>query len=332
MGALLRGYLKIERNKMDAWQFIHNKLSVETGVALLYVLKSEGSSPGRQGFKMAVAADGTFCGTIGGGIMEHKFVEMAKAELQLQVPGAGIYKQVHNKTAAKNQSGMICSGEQTIFLYHMKNKDLEAVHTLTTSLRAHRNGCLKLTKDGIFFSPDIPSADYFFEQSEDDFLLVEKTGYKNRLHLIGGGHCALALSKLMHELDFYVNVYDERVGLNTIEQNNFAHQTTVLDSYADLAGIISGGDNEYVVIMTFGYRSDDVALRAILNKQFKYLGMLGSKNKVEKMFAQYASENINLAALKNIRSPVGIQIKSQTAVEIAVSIAAEIIACKNINQ
>ena len=106
----------------------------------------------------------------------------------------------------------------------------------------------------------------------------------------------------------------------------------MLDSYADLAGIISGGDNEYVVIMTFGYRSDDVALRAILNKQFKYLGMLGSKNKVEKMFAQYASENIDIAALKNIRSPVGIQIKSQTAVEIAVSIAAEIIVCKNINQ
>nr|MBU9937210.1 XdhC family protein [Ferruginibacter sp.] len=63
---------------MDVWEFIHAKLSATVPVLLLYVLESEGSSPGRKGFKMAVSADGTFCGTIGGGIMEHKLVEKAK--------------------------------------------------------------------------------------------------------------------------------------------------------------------------------------------------------------------------------------------------------------
>jgi xanthine dehydrogenase accessory factor len=67
---------------MEVWQFIYDKFTAQVNIMLLYVLQSEGSSPGRQGFKMAVAADNSFCGSIGGGIMEHKFVEMAKAILQ----------------------------------------------------------------------------------------------------------------------------------------------------------------------------------------------------------------------------------------------------------
>ena len=68
--------------KMDVWEFIDNKLSANIDVMLLYVLESEGSSPGRKGFKMAVAADGDLYGTIGGGIMEFKLVEKARSLLQ----------------------------------------------------------------------------------------------------------------------------------------------------------------------------------------------------------------------------------------------------------
>jgi len=48
--------------------------------------------------------------------------------------------------------------------------------------------------------------------------------------------------------------------------------------------MIPSGPSHYVVIMTFGYRTDDVALKALLGKEFKYLGLLGSKYKVGKMF------------------------------------------------
>ena len=87
-----------------------------------------------------------------------------------------------------------------------------------------------------------------------------------------------------------------------------------------------------MVIMTFGYRSDDIALRALLKKQFKYIGMLGSRNKIEKMLKEYRSENIDESLLKQVHAPIGLQIKSQTTDEIAISIAAEIIAVKNKDQ
>ena len=84
-----------------------------------------------------------------------------------------------------------------------------------------------------------------------------------------------------------------------------------------------------MVIMTFGYRTDDLALRILINKDFKYLGVLGSQTKIEKMFEDWRKDSLPEDKLKKIHAPVGINISSQTPEEIAVSIAAEIIGIKN---
>ena len=319
---------------MKVWQYIQQKKQLSIRVILLYVLESKGSSPGRQGFKMAVASDGTFCGTIGGGIMEHKFVEMAKSKLALPIDEPQVVKQVHDKSAVKNQSGMICSGEQTIFVYEIHQSNLEDIDRLIHSLNNHKNGTLEITIDNLLFSDNIPKQPFRLDIAEDNtnFTLIEKTGYKNILHIIGGGHCALALSELMYKMDFYIHVYDERHGLNTMEENRYAHEKHIVDSYSQLENLLQNGPNVYVVIMTFGYRTDDVAVRSLLGKSFKYIGLLGSKKKIEKMFEEYQQEKISTGLLEKIKAPIGIFIKSETVQEIAVSIAAEIIAEKNINQ
>ena len=130
-------------------------------------------------------------------------------------------------------------------------------------------------------------------------------------------------------MDFYITVFDEREKLNTIEKNYYAHRRKIVKEYTELSQFIVPGKNNYVVIMTFGYRSDDIAIRALLNKDFKYFGVLGSKNKMKKMFADYRKENIGEDILKKIHAPIGMQIKSETPEEIAISIAAEIIKIKN---
>ena len=66
---------------LPAWQLIHQSLQQKLQVMLLYVLESKGSSPGRQGFMMAVNENGQMCGSLGGGIMEFKLVELAKKML-----------------------------------------------------------------------------------------------------------------------------------------------------------------------------------------------------------------------------------------------------------
>jgi len=315
------------------WKLISDSLSKKIPVMLLYVLESSGSSPGRQGFFMAVNAEGEMEGSIGGGIMEHKFVELAKEKLRVtsQEPRDGVIrKQIHDKSAAKDQSGMICSGEQMIWIYSMQLKDQKHIEALIESLEKNKNGTLTLTPSGIRFNDEIPNSNFEFHfKSETEWVFKEKTGYKNQLSIIGGGHCALAFSRLMHHMDFYIRLYDDRQHLKTMEQNEFAHEKFVIGSYDELKDKIQAGKNHYAVIMTFGYRTDDIALRALIEKDFKYLGLLGSKTKIQKMFDGYREEGIAENLLQLVHTPIGLAIKSQTPEEIAVSIAAEIIQEKN---
>jgi xanthine dehydrogenase accessory factor len=332
------------KKQLIIWQLINKSLQQQVPVMLLYVLQSEGSSPGRQGFFMAVNGNGETAGSIGGGIMEHKFVETAKDRMKegislrfSDLQGAytdeskiTIKKQFHNKSAATNQSGMICSGEQTILIYRVASEDMHTIEQIIVSLQQNGNGTLQLSPAGIRFSAATPATDFYFSMtSETEWLYREKTGYKNHLHVIGAGHCALALCRMMQDMEFYIHLYDDRSDVTTFSENNYAHEKKILADYAELAEIISSGDNQYVVVMTVGYRTDDIVVRTLWEKQFRYFGLLGSKSKIEKMFSDYRAEGIPDSLLQPIHAPVGIAIHSETPEEIAISIAAQIIQVKN---
>jgi len=319
--------------QLHTWRLIHTSLVEQVPVILLYVLESTGSSPGRQGFFMAVNAKGEMEGSIGGGIMEHKFVEMVKERLRdtgYEMRDNTLKKQYHDKTAPKNQSGMICSGEQTILLFHVKASDNNTIVRIIESLEKNLHGTLQLSPSGIEFIDAVPLTDFEFDQhTETNWIYKEKTGYKQELSVIGGGHCSLALSRLMRQMDFYIRVYDDRKELKTMIENESAHEKHFVNDYSELKDLIHPGRSHYVVIMTLGYRTDNIALRTIIDKEFKFLGLLGSKNKIAKMMEEYKKEGVEPERLQRIHAPVGLSIKSQTPEEIAVSIAAEIIRVKN---
>ncbi len=315
---------------INVWNFIHNHLNNTESVILLCVVESRGSSPGRPGFKMAVSSTG-MAGSIGGGIMEHKFVELAKEKLKSLSDISFLKKQVHSKSAGINQSGMICSGEQTVIFLPVTSRHQNEIKKIIACLESGSPGLITINPGSISFSEyekNIP--DFSFNaQTESDWKYTERIGFINHLFIIGGGHCALALSKLISSLDFHISVIDERDGLNTIEQNTFAHSKKIVNNFSDLREIVPGGLNVYVVIMTFGYRTDDVAFRALAEKEFKYIGVLGSKAKMQKMFEEWRNDKLPERILNKLHAPIGLPINSHTPEEIAVSIAGEIIAIKN---
>jgi xanthine dehydrogenase accessory factor len=319
------------QKQLLTWQLINNSLQQHIPVMLLYVVQSDGSSPGRAGFAMAVNAAGGMEGSIGGGIMEHKFVEMVKEQLLQQTAVTAVRKQVHNKQVAKDQSGMICSGEQTILLYPVKERDATAVQRLISCLQQHAYGTLQLSPAGLYFEEGaMPGTAHHFEMdTAGDWIYRGQTGYRHHLYIIGGGHCALALSELMSKLDFYIHVYDDREGLHTLLQNGFAHEQVTVSDYAELEQRIPSGNLHYVVVMTVGYRTDDIAIRALINKSFRYFGILGSKTKIEKMLDEYIAAGFPQKQLSKLYAPVGLSINSHSPEEIAISIAAEIIQLRN---
>ena len=302
------------------------QLQQQKPVVFLCVVESNGSSPGRQGFKMAVSQH-EICGSVGGGIMEHKFVELAKDIIRNNVDDVIVKEQRHSKNIPINQSGMICSGEQTLAVYPVKQNDWSDIRKITSALENNLSVNFQFSKEGFLLKDTTVSAVKSFEIfSTTEWTYAESIGFKNHIHIIGGGHVSLAFSKLMRDLDFHVSVYDDRVALNTMQQNIYAHKKHLVN-YENISELIPNG-NDFIVVMTFGYRTDSLVLRKIINKNFQYLGLLGSKAKVEKMLQELKEEGWNESLINKIRAPAGIPINSQTPEEIAVSIAAEIIKCR----
>ncbi len=315
---------------MNVWNFIENKIQNKVAVALLCVLHSEGSSPGRQGFKLAVAADGDLSGSIGGGIMEHKLVEKARDMLAKDEREVFFKEQIHDKDSPVNQSGMICSGRQVVAIFTLGEMERAALDKLFDAMEAERTGTLTLRPFGIFFEEKTNDGGQFHYHftSEKDWEYRETIGFRNTAHIIGGGHVGLALSRMMRTLGFYVKIYDDREGLNTMEQNDAAHEKHFVD-FKKIGDQIDEGDNQYAVLMTFGYRTDKLILPQLLDKNFRYLGMMGSEKKVEQLYRELEAEGILPEKLAKVYSPIGLPIFSKTPEEIAVSIAAEIIRVKN---
>jgi xanthine dehydrogenase accessory factor len=300
---------------------------------LLVVAESTGSSPGRAGYKMAVAADGEFFGSIGGGVMEVQLVERAKVAISEPDTTASIIEQVHRKNVA-NASGMICSGLQTVIVKRLTSRDLEVVKLIIEHRESRTPSALVITRQFFIFERTAPyrpedSPFYFAKDTDGKFHYRESLDSEAVLYIIGGGHCSLALSDLMSRLDFRITIFDDRTDLNTIEKNDFADQISVLADYTTVGDRMPDRDDLYVVVMTLGYASDKVVIKQLCERDFKYLGVLGSKAKMATLMKELRDEGIPAEQLARIRTPIGIQINSRTPEEIAVSIAAEIISVKN---
>ena len=161
-------------------------------------------------------------------------------------------------------------------------------------------------------------------KSESDDLESRKLKTRHR-----AGNCALALSELMSKLDFHLTVFDDRPDLNTLQKNEFAHRIEIIESYEKIGELIDSDRAAYVVVMTLGYKFDEIVIRQLFDKDFKYFGVLGSKAKMKTLLKSLEKDGFDKKRLANIHTPIGIKINSRTPEEIAVSIAAEIIAVKN---
>ncbi len=315
---------------MKFWNFIYKQLNEQNKVILMTVIESRGSSPGRQGFKMAVSENFEMQGSIGGGIMEYQMVELAKTLFDKPFK-TFIKRQNHNKKAKKDQSGMICSGHQ-IIAFHLLNPNKENLNLINEIIECLKNNCnksLMLLPDKLFLLEEKLKNQYEIKLiDENNWEYYEKIAYKNEIYIIGGGHVGLALSEMMRFLDFYVHIIDERKNLNTLKQNKFAHKIHHTE-YDKIATLIPEGNNIYVVIMTHKHIDDKNVLKNLIRKKIKYLGLMGSKTKVKTIFEQLKNENFSDKELNVVHSPIGIDIKSETPEEIAVSIAAEIVKTKN---
>ena len=164
-----------------------------------------------------------------------------------------------------------------------------------------------------------------------DVSLIDKAWFATQPDLIicGGGHVSCELVKMASCLDFRIKVIDDREEFTNRERFPLADEV-ICDSFEHLENYLE--PNAYYVVVSREHKDDFTCVKTILHHSYQYLGMIGSKGKVQKNFENLRKAGATEEQIGTIHAPIGLKIGAVTPAEIAVSILAEIIQEKNQKQ
>lgn len=301
---------------------------------LCTILASSGSSPRGAGARMAVFADGTTVGTVGGGE-----VELLAAREALEIL-RGAKTCVRAFCLAPEQVasiGMICGGNVTIYYQLLTAQETPKLYKMLDALNTDANSWLylKITDGAVeeFEILDEEAAkekpDLFTNravlQKGEPLIYAEPLVRAGRVYVFGGGHVGQALVPVLASVGFRVTLYDNRPEL--ADKAHFPQaDETVCGSYDAIT--VTPAENDYVVIMTPGHQGDFALLSQVLRRKTRYVGCIGSRHKIARTQQLLREAGITEEAIASVHSPIGLPILAETPAEIAISIAAEMIRCR----
>ena len=152
--------------------------------------------------------------------------------------------------------------------------------------------------------------------------------YETKLVICGGGHVAQCVIRIGATLGYQMTVIEDRAEYAEKARDAGA-QRVMCKPFTEALDETGDDPMAAYVIMTREHSHDLECLRAILRRPFLYAGMMGSKSRTEQVRQQMLAEGFDPRQVERIHMPIGLQIGSRTPEEIAVSVAAELIAVLN---
>lgn len=163
-------------------------------------------------------------------------------------------------------------------------------------------------------------------------IYLEPVARKERLIILGGGHISKVLCSFAAQTGFSPWVIDEREEFANRDRFPEAEQV-IAAPYLDILESIKINSDDYVAIVTRGHSCDGDCLLYILNHELpRYLGMIGSRRRVQAQFKLFKAQGVPEEKLNLVHNPIGLNIGGVTPEEIAISILAELIAEKRLNR
>lgn len=187
---------------------------------------------------------------------------------------------------------------------------VKCIETGTTSLRSYSSGD---RNDG----PAYGEAKVF----------IEPLPKLRHLYIFGAGHVGQAVATQARNFGFKVHLIDPREGL--MDKINIEGVSLIRNEYLDAAADLSFDKNTFVIVMTHSHGLDEEVSFYCAKKPHAYLGMIGSKKKVDTARKTFQSRGLTESEIAGIDMPIGIAIKCETPEEIAISIIARVIHIKN---
>jgi xanthine dehydrogenase accessory factor len=159
-------------------------------------------------------------------------------------------------------------------------------------------------------------------------VFIEPVEPSPELFVFGAGHVGYFVGKMAHETGFKVHVIDDREKFASSERFGEGIDVIVDEIPTWIENHVLP-PTAYVVIVTRGHTHDLDTMRALAQRSLRYLGLIGSKAKVKRIFDALREEGIPADKLRVVHAPIGLDIGAITPQEIAVSILAELIAVKH---
>lgn len=299
-------------------------LDAGRGVAIAAVVGAHGSTPRHLGARMVVADDGEQWGTVGGGRIEQLVAEAAR-EVANGAPPRVVRQHLVRDLA------MCCGGS------------MEVVLTPAASSRAALAALANTSKPQVLLTPieGEPLAVRAIEAGDppphqpvvQDGALVERMGAAERAIVFGLGHVAKNLGPLLATLGFTVIVCDDGETGATGVAPSWASALHESFDPAEVERLVGGFSAEdHVLIVTRDHAIDQKLLEALItHDEIGYLGMIGSRGKVGRFKKRLEARGLldgaaGEARWARLRAPIGLDLGAETPEEIAVAIAAELVA------
>lgn len=162
-------------------------------------------------------------------------------------------------------------------------------------------------------------------QIGESTFIIEPFGKASRVIIVGAGHIAQKLAPLTRLVGFFTTVLDDRPEYISPERFPQADQRIILPDFDNAFENVEVDGNCYLVIVTRGHNSDKSVLRQALKSEACYIGMIGSRRKIDLTFDALRKDGVQEEELAKIHSPIGLSIGAVSPEEIAISIVAELI-------
>ena len=329
--------------------------------ALATVVHVEGSSYRKEGARMLITEDGELTGAISGGCLEGDALRKALFVMQEKKAKLVVYD-TSNEDDVEVGYQLGCNGIIQVLIEPINNDDLISPISLLKEAIANRGKaiigtvfslknnssqkgtCLLLKESGtmletihdkVLLDKLLVDANIALQNNQSS---IRKYGYDGNeltafinilkpqvtLVLVGAGNDAIPLVKMGEVIGWKVMVADGRA--NYANKKRFTSGCQVMVSKAEeIFSSIEIDDQTMFVLMTHNYNYDLAVLRQLILLNARYIGILGSRNKLRRMIEELSAEGIDAnKELSNVYSPVGLDIGAETPEEIALSIMAEI--------
>ena len=305
---------------------------------------------------MLVYADGSQAGTLGGGCVEAEVKRKAIAAIEA---GTMLVERFQLDDDYGWDDGLICGGRMQVLIDPLATESSRQYYAKFTELLATGQGAIEaIVFDAEASGQSAPDCHLF----DRDHRLLARSGTnagtpaaitialpslesrpapsathgiallpvlpRCRLVIVGGGHVGQAVARLAADLDFIVWIIDDRAEYVTELRFPMAERR-VAGLMGEVLPQLEIASDTYCLIVTRGHNHDEEALYHLVNRGARYVGMIGSHRKIRLIFDDLLAAGIAAELLEKVHSPVGLDIGSQTVPEIAISIAAELVACRN---